>query len=195
MLPVIILAMALTNLGTHGQVYPIIEPDMEEQIMTTMKAPDFQDQIAEKLHESFRIDIYIPDTKTRSKRTMSFTYNVPEDLIIDGTVLARKGDVLNLLDTIKIRSKYLFVKDYQMPLFFEMEKKDKNIKAVVISGDLSEIIEQHPDSNIYMGSTSMVDKFAITGVPSLVYQEGREMVIEEIPYVAEGVKDGFHECR
>lgn len=186
MLPAIILAttMTLTNLGTHGKVYPIIEPDMEVQMMTTMKAPDFQDKVAEKLQESFKVDIYIPDVKTSSKRTMTFSYEVPEDIIINGTLLAEKGKILNLLDTVKFRSKYLFIKDYQMPLFLKMEKADQNITAVIVSGDLAGIIERYPKSKIYMGSTGLVEKFSITGVPSLVYQQGKEMIVEEIPYVA-----------
>ncbi len=177
--------VTLSNLGTHGQVYPIIEPDMEEQIMSTMKTPDFQDQLARKLYEAYKVDIYLPDVKKKSVRTMSFNYTVPEDIIIDGVTLAKKGENLNLLDTVKLKNKYLFIKDYQMPLFLKMEKADPNITAVVVSGDVSTLIEKHPGSKIYMGSVSLIDKFAITGAPSLVYQKGKEMIVEEIPYVPE----------
>jgi len=185
MLPIILIAMTLTNLGTHGQVYQILEPDMEEQTSATMEMPAFQDKVAEKLYDSFKVDIYIPDVKEKSKRSMSFKYEVPEDVIINGAIMAKKGDILNPLETVKIRSKYLFIKEHQMPLYFKMEKSDKNVTAVIVSGDLSALIEKYPGSKIYMGSRGLVEKFAITGVPSFVYQEGKTMIVEEIPYISE----------
>ncbi|GER94910.1 hypothetical protein A45J_2676 [hot springs metagenome] len=108
---------------------------------------------------------------------------MPEDLIIDGKVIAKKGQVINVLDKVKLTTKYLFLKDYQMPLFEKLVSKNRNIAAVIIQGDLLPLNEKYPNHRIYMGSRQLIDKFGITGVPSMVYQEGTSIVVEEIPYV------------
>jgi len=129
------------------------------------------------------VDIYLPDVKEKSKRDMSFTYMVPEDLIIDGRAVAKKGQVINVLEKVKLTTKYLFLKDYQMPLFDRLTKKDRNIAAIVIQGDLLPIIEKYPNHRIYIGSRQLIEKFGITGVPAMVYQDGMSIIVEEIPYV------------
>jgi conjugal transfer pilus assembly protein TraW len=175
--------LLLLNLGVHGQTYSIEEPDLQAEIEAKAKSPAVQQEAEEKLRKSYIADIYLPDVKEKSKREKTFTYTVPEDLIIDGNLVAKKGQVVNILEKVKLTTKYLFLKDYQMPLFEQLSKKDRNIAAVVILGDLLPMIEKHPNHRIYMGSMQLVNKFGITGVPSMVYQEGTSIIVEEMPYV------------
>jgi len=175
--------LLLLNLGVHGQTYSIEEPDLQSEIEVKAKSPAVQQELNEKLRKSYMVDIYLPDVKGKSKRKKTFTYTVPEDLIIDGKTVAKKGQVINVLEKVKLTTKYLFLKDYQMPLFEKLTIKDRNIAAVVIHGDLLPLIEKYPNHRIYMGSRQLIDKFGITGVPSMVYQEGANIIIEEIPYV------------
>lgn len=175
--------LILLNLGVHGQTYSIEEPDLQAEIESKAKNPVIHQEANEKLRKSYTVDIYLPDVKEKSKRKKTFTYTVPEDLIIDGKVVAKQGQVINVLEKVKLTTKYLFLKDYQMPLFEKLAAKDRNIAAVVIHGDLLPLIERYPSHRIYMGNQQLMDKFDITGVPSMVYQEGASIIIEEIPYV------------
>ncbi len=183
MLSSIFSLLVVLNLGVYGQTYSIEEPDLQAEIESKAKAFILQEEFDEKLRKSYYVDIYLPDVKEKSKRKMSFTYTVPEDLIIDGNVIAKKGTVINVLEKVKLTTKYLFLKDYQMPLFEKLTQKDRNIAAVIIKGDLISLLEKYPDHMIYMGDQQLIDKFNITGVPSLVYQDGTSIIVEEVPFV------------
>lgn len=173
----------IVNLGVHGSVYPVQEPDLLLEIEQKAKTPAVQSAINESTRKSYVADIYLPDAKTSSKRTITMRYTVPEDLVIDGNVIARRGQVVDVLEKVKITTKYLFIKEQHIPLFLKLAKKDRNTVAVVIQGDLHPLIERYPEHRIYMGSSQLIDKFGLTAVPSLVYQEGRHIVVEEIPYL------------
>jgi conjugal transfer pilus assembly protein TraW len=173
----------IINLGVHGQTYSIKEPDLQAEIEAKAKSPEVQRELNEKLRQSYVVDIYLPDVKEKSKRRKTFTYTVPEDLIIDGNLVAKKGQVINVLEKVKLTTKYLFLKDYQMTLFEKLSAKDRNIAAIVIQGDLLPIIEKYPNHRIFMGSMQLINKFNITGVPAMIYQEGTSIIVEEIPYV------------
>lgn len=175
--------LLILNLGVHGQTYSIEEPDLQAEIEAKAKSPTVQQEANEKLRKSYMVDIYLPDVKEKSKREKTFKYTVPEDLIIDGKVIARQGQVINVLEKVKLTTKYLFLKDYQMPLFEKLSAKDRNIAAVVIQGDLWPLISKYPDRRIYIGNWQLINKFGITGVPSMVYQGGMTIIVEEIPYV------------
>jgi hypothetical protein len=177
--------LLLLNLGVHGQVYDIEEPDMMAEIeiqraqVDMKKAEDF----SESLSNAYRVDLYLPDTRTRNTRTMTFTYTVGEDLIIDGKKIASKGEVINLLDYVKLYRKYLFIKDYQFPLYHELEQRNNDITVVLVQGDARELAERYPGVDIKIASKQLIDKFHLTAVPSLVYQEVNEIRVEEIPYL------------
>ncbi len=196
----------LVNLGTHGEVYPIVEPDLQDQINQALSEVDYskvKEDISNSIRESYRAGFYLPAVKEHTKRIMGFQYTVLDDFIVNGNVVARKGDVINLLDRVKLKTKYLFIKENQFPLFLSLVKKDQSIAAVIVEGDAYPLIEKYPKYQIYLGNQKLVDMFMLTGVPSLVYQglieqatadistgklvkkDVQQMIIEEIPYVTE----------
>lgn len=181
MLSSLLLALII-NLGTYGATYPIEEPDMFTQIQQQQVSVSYDDMY-KAIRGSYKINMYLPDVKTKTKRTMSFVYSVPEDLVIDGQVVAKKGQSINVLEKVKIKYKYLFLKDYQMPLLKKLYAKHKDIAGVIVQGDLLELQKKYPFYRLYMANQSLIDKFQITGVPTLVYQEGSKIVIEEIPFI------------
>ena len=175
--------LLLINLGIHGHTYPIEEPDLLAEIEQETRSPKIEHDLAEKIRQSYTVDIYLPDAKSASKRRFGINYTVPEDLVINGSTLAKKGQVVNVLERVKLTTKYLFIKEYQFPLFLRLWKKDRSIAAVIIQGDLLPLSEKYRDHRIYMGSRALIDKFGISSVPSLVYQDRASIVVEEIPYI------------
>lgn len=177
-----LLLVMLLNLGTYGSTYPVVEPDMMTEIEQAQRNISYE-EMYKKARDSYRVDIYLPDVKKKTVRTLTFNYTVPEDLIIDGQVIAQKGQVINLLEKVNIRFRYLFIKDYQLPLYKKLRTKYHNLKAVLVQGDMIELEKKCPDCGLYLANQALIDKFQITGVPSLVYQDGAKIVVEEIPYV------------
>ncbi|GAB5047558.1 hypothetical protein [Thermodesulfovibrio sp. TK110] len=177
-----LLIALIINLGTYGATYPIEEPDMMAQIEQAQALVSYED-IYKAIKNSYRADIYLPDVKTKTKRKMSFTYTVPEDLIIDGKLIAQKGQTIDVLQNIKLKSRYLFLKDYQMPLLKKLYAKHKDIAAVIVQGDLLELQKKYPNYRLYIANQALIEKFQITGVPTLIYQEGNQIIIEEIPFI------------
>ncbi len=173
----------IVNLGVHGHTYTIEEPDLLTEIEQKAQSPQVKKEISARLRKSYIADIYLPDAKVASKNYLEMKYEVPEDLIINGDIVARRGQVINVLERVKLTTKYLFLKEHQFPLFLKLSGKNKNIAAVIIQGDLLSLTEKYPGHMIYMGSRQMIDKFQVSRVPSLVYQDGLKIVVEEIPYV------------
>lgn len=175
--------LLLLNLGIHGPTYTIEEPDMLEEIHRQAQAPELKEEFTRKLRESYQVNLYLPDVKQKAKRTLRFTYTAPESLVIDGREIVKAGQSFNVLEKVRLRTKYLFLKDYQMPLFEKLAKKDPHVAAVIIQGDLLPLVEKHEGKRVYMGNSRLIEKFGLTGVPSLVYQEREQIVVEEIPYI------------
>ncbi len=173
----------IVNLGVHGHAYAIEEPDLLTEIEQKAQSPQVKKELSEKVRKSYLVDIYLPDAKVASKHTLEMKYEVPEDLIINGDIVARRGQVINVLERVKLTTKYLFIKEHQVPLFLKLFGKDKSIAAVIIQGDLLTLNEKYPDHRIYIGSRQLIDKFQVTRVPALVYQDGLKIVVEEIPYI------------
>ncbi len=182
MLSSLISLLFLINLGVHGHTYTIEEPDLLAEIEQKAKTVD-SSQFGERLRQSYYVNIYLPDAKRVIRRNREMKYTVPEDLIIDNNMVAKKGQVINVLERVRLTTRYLFIKEYQFPLFLKLWEKDRSIAAVIIQGDLLSLSEKYPGHRIYMGSRTLIDRFEISRVPSLVYQDRASMVIEEIPYI------------
>lgn len=186
------------NLGVHGKLYDIVENDFEEWLMKKVKSKEKdlvqlgRDQIQKMAEKQYKVNFDIPDAQKYSKRSVDpsiiLDHDVKDHL---GNILYRKGLRINPFEYTAFSRKYLFI-DASNPLHFDIYKKlsvskGSNIQPIAVNGDVRDFNDTlsnlNPAQRIPAGKASkaMIDRFRIERLPSLAYQEGKTLVIEEIP--------------
>ena len=177
----IAIALAIENLGVYGHVYNILEPDMFQEIKKSDVAIS-REQMIKKLREKLNINLGLPRARERKREIVELSYQVPQDVIINRNIIARKGDVINPLDRMRFNEKYVFMAEDQLnalkPLF-----RDKTMKAVITDGNIERLIDKYPDIKFYMASRSLIEMFRIKEIPSIVFQPDgcNYIIVQTIP--------------
>lgn len=175
------IAIAIEDFGVYGNTYDILEPDMMEEIAN--KQPIMtREQMIKRLKKSLTVNYNLPIAKERKRYTLDFSYRVKHDVVIDGNVIARAGEVINPLDRMRLGEKYLFMREDQFDqLSYLLE--DKSLRPVITSGNMERVLKSHPGIKIYMANQTLIDRFRISEIPAIVYQpEGsNNIVVETIP--------------
>jgi hypothetical protein len=179
---------ALENLGTFGKTYPILEEDILEKIKREAIIPRFSSDYFEGiLRRSLYVDYHVPNALRDRIREKKVVYTVPIDIVIDGKVIARKGERIDVLKRVKIPVTYIVVKDYQLPAFVDYAEKD-NVTYLVVQGNIYELEKKYPGLRIYAAVPKVLKVLGIERVPSIVYQSGDRLIIIEKAWLGESAK-------
>jgi len=172
---------AIENFGVYGSTYQILEPDMMEEIKKRNISLS-REQMINKLKENLIVNISLPVSKERKRRIMRFSYRVKDNVIIDGNVIARKGDEINPLERMRLTERYIFMRQDQLSDLKHLFR-DKRMRAVITEGNLNELIREHPDIRFYMASRSLLEMFQIKEDPTIVFQPDGEdyVIVQTIP--------------
>lgn len=175
-------SFAFENLGTYGKVYPVEEEDLMEYIFNTSKKPVIN--FEETLNRRTVINESIPVATKDSVRKEKVIYTVPEDIVINGQVIARKGDKINVLERVKLSKTYVVLADYMIEDF--LKYASDRTYYLVVSGDIRQLEMKYPDLWIFGGFKLILDALKVKRIPSVVYQENDYLVIKEFRYVKGG---------
>ena len=172
-------AYAVTNLGYHGATYPIREQNFvdvaKEQVATYHYDPE------DIVRTSYRVNNILPDTVDERIVYDTYTYTAPENVSVDGKIVFKAGEQINPLQRQLIRGKYLFLKDSQITMYEDFAD-DTSVVIMLVSGDISTMIDDFPDTQIQVANKQITDFLRVEKVPTLLYQDGDKMVRHEIPY-------------
>ena len=170
---------ALENLGTYGKTYSIAEEDLLEKVQKEAVLPRFSPKdFMELLKERSYFDFGLPNALRDRIREKRIIYTVPEDLVIGGRVIAKKGERINVLKRVHIPVTYIVLKDYQLPAFLKYAQKD-TVTFLVVKGNVYELQRKYPELRIYAGFPRVLKALGVKRVPSIVYQSGDKLVIIE----------------
>lgn len=174
------------DLGTYGKLYDIKEPNMWYKIKDSFAKVDMN-KIQKKLEEARKraliVKNNIPYCSSNNYRTYKPLYTVPETIIFEGKVIAKKGDVVNPLEHNHMKSPILII-DIDNPEHIkykkEMEKKYKNnILILAGKGDIGKYYQENNEL-VYKVPAVFTDKIKINCLPTLVKQDNDEFEINEI---------------
>ena len=177
-------AFALEHLGVYGRVYPIREESILEKIKNGVLPRISKSDIEEKLRRATAINLSLPAAKALRVEEEEIIYTVPRDIKVGDTVIAKKGEKVNVLERIQLQRVYVFLDDYMIKDFLEFAKKYPTT-FLITKGDVYELRAKHPDLSIYMAIPLIVKRLNVKAVPTIVYQSGTKLVKVEIPW-AEG---------
>ena len=179
LLGLINLGYALENLGTYGKVYQIEEEDIIEYIKKNAKLPKFSRKyIQQKIHEAAQIDINLPVNKRDKVRYEKLVYIVPNDIVIEGKLIAKKGTKINVLEKVKLHNTYIILADYMLPYFLDWNKKT-NAVYLITQGNVFDLQKKYPNLRIYAGFPIVLSSLRVKSIPSIVYQYQDRLVILE----------------
>ena len=178
-----------------GPVHPIVEPDMLEEIHRVLREKQKSGELARLQKEGIarsKRSIENPrpvEGLVRADRNRTFyfdpSFRAPETIKdSEGRVVAEAGKVVNPLDYVSMSTYMLFV-DGTDPK--QMAKADAlfdhykgNLKTILVNGPVAELSRARKRQIYFDQGGSLVRKFNLTRVPSLVSQEGKRLRIDEL---------------
>lgn len=134
LLPTIV--FGIDNMGTYGKTYDIAEEHLLEKIKSAKlkHIPNTK----ELLMKTSLIDLGLPIAKKDNVRKEKATFTVPADFVVDGKVIAKKGDVINVLERIKSYKQYIVCSDEMIKTYAEYAKHN-NVVFLISKGNVLEM--------------------------------------------------------
>lgn len=178
-----------------GPTYPILEPDMLQEIDRTLREKEKSGELAKKQEEAKqRSQEAITNPKpveglrrTHKARTFYFDPSIVANQTIttpDGKVLVPAGQKLNPLDQMAM-TQWLVFFDGRDPaqvakaeqLYAQAQGK---AKLILTGGSFIELQKRWKRQVYFDQRGSLVRKFGIQQVPAIVKQEGKRLRIDEL---------------
>lgn len=201
--PVLLAALVLSfsgpsvanDLGVYGEIYPITEEDLLEQIqrrLGEMRASGELDRLEEEFVDRAKAKIVRPTPVlgiTHTVEPKSWTYDpswtAPHDIADqEGRIVIAAGQTINPLDVTAMRTPLLLI-DGDDELQVEWATRQSvsapwGVKIILVNGAPFEL-EQDLQEPVYFDQEGLITtKFGIRQVPAKISQDGRMLRVEEI---------------
>lgn len=185
---------AARDYGQQGTVWPVIEPDLLQQIHARLQHLETTGETA-RLNEELkrrtiaRVNRPVPVagiTSASETRSWRFdpTITVERDLADDkGRIIIAAGTRVNPLDTVPLRSPLVFL-DGDDPAQLAWAARrfgPTRAKLILVRGAPLELMKARQRRFYFDQGGSLVKHFGIRAVPATVEQQGRVLVITEAP--------------
>ncbi|EFI5800644.1 TPA: type-F conjugative transfer system protein TraW [Escherichia coli] len=170
------------NLGTWGEMYPIAEQDMLTTIQTRLKAMEASGELARE-QEAFRQRVIENTLRPRPVEGLTLaqentthyidpSFTVSEELKDHrGQIFARKGQVINPLDTVPFTETLYFIDgDNPQQLAWMKQQKPPTLqyRVILVNGDIRETTRAL-DTRIYFDQDGTLSrKFKLKTIPARV---------------------------
>lgn len=180
------------NLGVFGNTYKIKEEDLLQAIERKSKQFDSQkmmETFKEKVKtETGRVDYSFPIAVDNASFLIDLTYTLEQDIpMIDKSgnitgILYPKGFTFNPLDYVNFRDILIFIngtRDSEINFVKEKYADDPRAIIVITKGNAFEVSEKIK-RKVYIYSDRVASRFHISKTPSVVYQSGNMLKVDEI---------------
>lgn len=181
------------NLGVWGATFPVIEQDIREFIYDRLSEMERNGEMV-KLKEKFIKNVKDHTLRptpvaglTVTKKPKTFYYDPIYILNKDiedheGNIIARKGTVINPLDTITLHGVLFFLDaddKRQIKWALENAKKHNYIKYILVRGNIKDAGRALND-RIYFDQSGLITKqLGIKHIPCTVKQKDKKLQIQE----------------
>ena len=180
--------------GQHGTVWPVIEPDLLQQIharLTQLEKTGETARLNEELKRRTIARVNRPEPVTGlslapATRSWRFdpTISVDRDIADDkGRVIVAAGTRVNPLDTVPLRVPLVFLDgdDPEQLAWATRRYASTKAKLILIRGAPLELMKARQRRFYFDQGGSLVKHFGIRAVPATVEQQGRVLIITEQP--------------
>lgn len=185
---------AAKNFGTYGTVFPIIEPDFLEEIMSRLRAMeadgglaqlerDMQDRTRDYL-ERPRSGLDLPAAQDYRAFYFDPSITLDRDLADhNGTVFASAGTTVNPLAFSGFSKRIVVIDgDAEDQVAFSLEEGDELDTLIVIAkGAPLDLMRRHGRRFWFDQDGVIVTRFGLEHLPSVITRADPMLLIEEIP--------------
>lgn len=176
----------VVELGTDGPVHPILERDTLELIQERTRqisSDGVRAKFATAIREHGLRLPGLPVVTLSQRRTFEPVIAIQDDIRIPGgDIVAPAGTQLRPLEHATIMGRWVFV-DLAQPQQLRWTKQilgqDPTLRIVAVHGDLIEA-ERILQTKLYLAYPTLLDRFGVERVPSVVTQVGHHFVIDEV---------------
>jgi conjugal transfer pilus assembly protein TraW len=183
------------DLGVVGNVYPITETDLIDEIQTILKAKEKSGELAKIQEEAKRRNVERMNnplpvdglSRTIAARTFFYdpTFHYPQSVLDErGAVIVPVGTKYNPLDVITLSQQLVFfdARDKEQVKFAKqlIDKHGTAIKPILVAGSFLDLMRTWQIKVYYDQKGLLVKRFGIAQVPALVTQEGKALRIDEV---------------
>jgi conjugal transfer pilus assembly protein TraW len=185
---------AAKDYGQQGTVFPIVEPDLLEQIRAKLQRLEASGETARlnadlKRRTIARVNRPEPVAglgAAMALRQWRFdpTITVEQDISDDkGRLIIAAGTRVNPLDTVGLRQKLIFIDgDDAAQLTWAIKSyKQTNAKLILVKGAPLDLMRARQRRFYFDQGGSLVKRFGIHAVPAIVEQQGRILMVREVP--------------
>lgn len=180
--------------GQHGTVWPVIEPDLLQQIkarLTYLEASGETARLNEELKRRTIARVNRPApvaglTLASTLRRWIFdpTITVDADIKDDkGRTIIARGTRVNPLDTVPLREPLVFLDgDDKAQVEWAMARfGNTQAKFILVGGAPLELMKARQRRFYFDQGGKLTGHFAIHAVPAVVEQQGRALIVTEQP--------------
>ena len=173
------------NLGTIGMTYPIVEPDLVEEIKASIDYEKLAKVMEEHRQNYQAKDIYaLPTVKRDRTFFVDMTYTLDHDIANEnGEIMYQRGLTWNPLDYVSLPGGLVVInsEDAKQVEWFEKSPYNKNrqIKLLISAGFAAPLIKQLDRPVFYLTKT-IADRLQLAAAPCVITQNGKKMMVQEI---------------
>jgi conjugal transfer pilus assembly protein TraW len=185
---------AAKDYGQHGTLWPVIEPDLLQQIEARLKHLEASGETArlnERLKQRTIARVNRPEpvagiTEAVTLRSWQFdpTISAERDIADQkGRIIIARGTRVNPLDTVSLRAPLVFLDgDDPAQLAWASARYGKtNAKLILVRGAPLALMKARQRRFYFDQGGTLVAHFGIRAVPAVVEQQGRVLRITETP--------------
>ncbi|WP_374614796.1 type-F conjugative transfer system protein TraW [Sphingorhabdus sp.] len=185
---------AAKDFGQQGTVFPIVEPDLLEQIRAKLQRLEASGETARlnadlKKRTIARVNRPEPVAGlgvASSPRQWTFdpTITVEADISDDkGRLIISAGTRVNPLDTVGLRQKLIFIDgdDAQQVAWAIKNYRQADAKLILVRGAPLDLMRARQRRFYFDQGGTLVKRFGIRAVPAIVEQQGRILLVREVP--------------
>jgi conjugal transfer pilus assembly protein TraW len=173
------------NLGTIGRTYPIVEPDLVEEIKADIDYEKLSKVMAEQRRNYQAKDIYaLPAVKRDRTFFVDMTYTLDHDIAGENEeIMYPRGLTWNPLDYVSLQGGLLVINgedEKQVEWFLKSPyNKNRQIKLLISAGFAAPLMKQLDRPVFYLTKT-IADRLQLAAAPCVITQNGKMMMVQEI---------------
>lgn len=174
--------LAIVNLGTYGQTYEIIEPDMYKEIMA--KAKDFNQSKVKKafyssINRYLKPNFNIKTCSKNNKRILTPMVRIPIDVLNkQKQIIVKAGTYVNPLKAGLIFRKYIVFINADDPIQASLAKMLQGEATIIaVKGNMQKLFKNNIVA--YKANRRLINDFNLKCVPSIYTQDKYNFIINE----------------
>ena len=172
------------DLGRFGKVYPIVEPNLIEELQR--KAPPVDLEQIRKDHETYQPEnlVKLPKTKADGSFQVDMTYTLDHDITdAQGNILYKKGFTFNPMEYVNFRGGFVVIdgSDAKQVQWFKATKYFGNKQALLLLTDgYAAQLAKDLHRPVFFLTKDMQSRLKLKSVPSIVVPVGMKLMVQEV---------------